>query len=85
MRRSGPSAHPASTQLTVELRDQGLTWPEISRAGRYDGFRRVEPLPKGAAAQSSPLGRRQQVLADALDQNLAMAPKQPSLIISAEP
>jgi hypothetical protein len=30
MRRSGPSAHPASTQLIVELRDQGLTWNEVA-------------------------------------------------------
>jgi hypothetical protein len=30
MRRSGPSAHPASTQQILEARDQGLTWPQIA-------------------------------------------------------
>jgi predicted transcriptional regulator len=30
MRRGGPPAHPASTQQILELRDQGLTWPEIA-------------------------------------------------------
>ena len=30
MRRGGPSAHPAFTQLIMELRDQGLTWPLIA-------------------------------------------------------
>src|SRR5829696_10528310 len=30
MRRSGPHAHAASTQQILELRDQGLTWPEIA-------------------------------------------------------
>jgi transcriptional regulator len=30
MRRSGPPAHPASTQQILKLRDQGLTWPEIA-------------------------------------------------------
>jgi AraC-like DNA-binding protein len=29
MRRGAP-AHPASTQQILELRDQGLTWPEIA-------------------------------------------------------
>jgi transposase-like protein len=30
MRREGPSAHPASTQEILELRDQGLTWTEVA-------------------------------------------------------
>jgi hypothetical protein len=30
MRRSGPSAHPASTDQIMELRDQGLTWNEVA-------------------------------------------------------
>jgi hypothetical protein len=71
-RRSGPSAHPASTQQILELRDQGLTWPEIAEqvhmtvSGAWSRYRRARP-PK-----SPRLGRWQQVLADALDQNLAI-------------
>jgi hypothetical protein len=30
MRRRGPSAHPASTQQIVKLRDQGLTWSQVA-------------------------------------------------------
>jgi AraC-like DNA-binding protein len=30
MRRRGPSAHPASTQQILELRDQDLTWNEVA-------------------------------------------------------
>ena len=30
MRRGGASAHPASTQQILELRQQGLTWPEVA-------------------------------------------------------
>ena len=72
MRRGGPSAHPASTQLLVELRDQGLTWPEIAEqvdmtvSGAWSRYRRARP-PK-----SPRLGRWQQVLADALDHNFAI-------------
>ena len=72
MRRGGPPAHPASTQQILELRDQGLTWPEIAEqvdmtvSGAWSRYRRARP-PK-----SPRLGRWQQVLADALDQNLAI-------------
>jgi hypothetical protein len=72
MRRSGPPAHPGSTQQILELRDQGLTWPEIAEqvdmtvSGAWSRYRRARP-PK-----SPRLGRWQQVLADALDQNLAI-------------
>ena len=72
MRHSGPSAHPASTQQILELRDQGLTWPEVAEqvdmtvSGAWSRYRRARP-PK-----SPRLGRWQQVLADALDQNLAI-------------
>jgi hypothetical protein len=72
LRRGGPSAHPASTQLIVELRDQGLTWPQIAEqvgmtvSGAWSRYRRAQP-PKPPR-----LGRWQQVLADALDQNLAI-------------
>src|SRR5688572_18133611 len=30
LRRGGPEAHPASTQKILQLRDQGLTCPEIA-------------------------------------------------------
>jgi IS30 family transposase len=72
MRHSGPSSHPASTQQIRELRDQGLTWPEIAEqvdmtvSGAWSRYRR-------ARQQKSPRsGRWQQVLAEALDQNLAI-------------
>ena len=72
MRRGGPSAHPASTQQILELRSQGLTWPEIAEqvdmtvSGAWSRYRRTRP------PESSRLGRWQQVLADALDKNLAI-------------
>ena len=72
MRRVGASAHPASTQRILELRDQGLTWPEIAEqvgmtvSGAWSRYRRARP------SKSQRLGRWQQVLADALDQNLAI-------------
>jgi orotate phosphoribosyltransferase-like protein len=49
MRRGGASAHPASTQQIVELRDQGLTWPEIAEqvdmtvSGAWSPSRRARP------------------------------------------
>jgi DNA-directed RNA polymerase specialized sigma24 family protein len=72
MRRGGASAHPASTQQILELRDDGLTWPEIAEqvdmtvSGAWSRYQRALP-PK-----SPRLGRWQRVLADALDQNLAI-------------
>jgi len=72
MRRGGPSAQPASTQQILELRDEGLTWPEVAEqvgmtiSGAWSRYQRARP-PK-----SPRLGRWQQVLADALDQNLAV-------------
>ncbi len=72
LRRSGPSAHPAATDQIVELRDQGLNWAEVAeqvgmtRSGAWSRYRR-------AHQPASPrLGRWQQVLADALHQNLAI-------------
>jgi hypothetical protein len=71
MRRGAP-AHPASTQQILELRDQGLTWNEVAKqvdmtvSGAWSRYRRAQP-PK-----SPRLGRWQQLLADALDQNLAI-------------
>jgi Sigma-70, region 4/Homeodomain-like domain len=85
MRRGGASAHPASTQQILELRDQGRTWPEIAEqvdmtvSSAWSRYRRARP-PK-----SPRLGRWQRVLADALDQNLAIGVQQRSLIISIEP
>jgi Homeodomain-like domain len=72
MRRTGPRSQPASTQQIVELRDQGLTWSEVAKrvdmtvSGAWSRHRRARP-PKPQR-----LGRWQQVLADALDQNLAI-------------
>jgi hypothetical protein len=72
MRRAGASARPASTQQILELRGQGLTWPEIAEqvdmtvSGAWSRYRRALP-PKPPR-----LGRWQQVLADALDKNLAI-------------
>jgi hypothetical protein len=72
MRSGGPPAHPASTQQILELRDQGLTWNEIAEqvemtvSGAWSRYRRARP-PKPPR-----LGRWQQVLAAALDQNLAI-------------
>ena len=72
MRRSGHPAHAASNQQVVELRDQGLTWNEVAKqvdmtvSGAWSRYRRARP-PKPPR-----LGRWQQVLADALDQNLAI-------------
>jgi hypothetical protein len=84
MRRGGPPAHPASTQQILKLRDQGLTWNEVAKqvdmtvSGAWSRYRKARP-PK-----SQRLGRWQQVLADALDQNVAIASVQPLLIISVE-
>jgi hypothetical protein len=84
MRRSSPPAHPASTDQTVELRDQGLTWTEVAKqvdmtvSGAWSRHRRARP-PK-----SPRLSRWQQVLADALARTLPLASEQSSLIISAE-
>jgi hypothetical protein len=72
MRRGGASAHPASTQQILELRDHGLTWPEIAEqvdmtvSGAWSRYQRALP-PK-----SPRLGRWQRVLAEALDENLAI-------------
>jgi hypothetical protein len=72
LRRGGPQGRPASTQQILDLRDQGLTWTEIAKqvdmtaSGAWSRYRRAWP------AKPSRLGRWQQVLADALDQNLAV-------------
>src|SRR5215204_5725196 len=71
MRRGAP-AHPASTQQILELRDQGLTWNEVAKqvdmtvSGAWSRYRRARP------PRPPRLGRWQQVLADGLDQNLAI-------------
>jgi hypothetical protein len=72
MRPGGPPAHPASTKHVLELRDQGLTWNEVAQrvdmtvSGAWRRYRRARP-PKPHR-----LGRWQQVLADVLDQHLAI-------------
>ena len=49
MRRGGAPAHPASTQQILELRDQGLTWPEIAEqvdltvSGAWSRYRKARP------------------------------------------
>jgi hypothetical protein len=71
MRRGAPP-HPASTEQIFELRDRGLSWSEVAEhvdmtvSGAWSRYRRARP-PKPTR-----LGRWQQVLADALDQNLAV-------------
>ncbi|HEY6682726.1 MAG TPA: helix-turn-helix domain-containing protein [Propionibacteriaceae bacterium] len=72
MRRGGPSSHPASTERILELRDQGLTWNEVANqvdmtvSGASSRYRKARP-PKPPR-----LGRWQHVVADALDQHLAI-------------
>ena len=72
MRSAGPGAHPASTQQIVELRDQGMTWNEIAKqvdmtvSGAWSRYRTARP------PERPRLGRWQQVIVDALDQNLAV-------------
>jgi predicted DNA-binding transcriptional regulator AlpA len=72
MRRGGRAAYPASTEEILELHDRGLTWNEVAEqvgmtvSGVWSRYRRARP-PK-----SPRLGRWQQVLADSLDQNLAI-------------
>jgi hypothetical protein len=85
LRRSGPTAHPASTQQIRELRDQGLTWNEVAKqvdmtvSGAWSRYRRAQP------PERPRLGRWQQVLADRLTRTSRSASVQQSLIISAEP
>jgi hypothetical protein len=65
-------SHPASTQQIHELRDQGLTWNVVAKqvdmtvSGAWSRYRRARP------PEPPRLGRWQQVLAEALDQNLAI-------------
>jgi lambda repressor-like predicted transcriptional regulator len=72
MRRGGPPAHATSTQQILELRDRGLSWTEVAvqvgmtRSGAWSRYQKAWP-PK-----SQRLGRWQQVLTDALDQNLSI-------------
>jgi len=71
MRRGAPS-HPASTPQILQLRDQGQTWSEVAEqvgmtvSGAWSRYQRTRP------PTSPRLGRWQQVLSDALDQNLAI-------------
>ena len=73
MRRGGPTARPAPTQQIRELRDQELTLERGGTTGRnacsgaWSRYRRALP-PKPPR-----WGRWPQVLADALDQNLAIS------------
>jgi hypothetical protein len=72
MRPVGARTHPASTQEILDLRDKGLTWTEVANrvdmtvSGAWSRYRKARP-PKPPR-----LGRWQQVLAEALDQHLAV-------------
>ena len=83
MRRGAP-AHPASTQQIFELRDQGLTWPEIAEqvdmtvSGAWTRYRRARPpksqgLAVGSRCSPTPWTR-----------TLRLGFVQPLLIISVE-
>jgi hypothetical protein len=69
----------------MELRNRGLAWSQVAEqvdmtvSGAWSRYRRARP-PKPQRR-----GRWQQVLADALDQNLAVGFGQPLLIILVEP
>jgi lambda repressor-like predicted transcriptional regulator len=71
--RRGVPPRPASTQRILELRDQGLTWPALAEqvgltvSGAWSRYRARPPKP-------ARLGRWQQVLSDALDQNRDWCP-----------
>jgi hypothetical protein len=81
----GPPAHLASPEQIVELRDQGLTWNETAEQVDMSVSGAWQPLSADPPPNPPRLGRWQQVLADALDQNLAIGVGQLSLIILAEP
>jgi predicted DNA-binding transcriptional regulator AlpA len=72
VRRGGAPAHPASTQQIRELRDRVLSWNEVAKqvdmtvSGAWSHYQRARP------PRSPRLGHWQQVLAEALDQNLAI-------------
>jgi hypothetical protein len=59
MRSGGRSAHRASTQQILELRDQGLTWNEIAEqvdmtvSGVWSRYRRARPSSPNAWAVGS--------------------------------
>jgi hypothetical protein len=72
MRGGGPPARQASTQQILELRDNGLTWNEVAKTDRHDSFRAWSRYRRTQPPKRPRLGRWEQVLADALDQNLAI-------------
>ena len=84
MRRGGPSAHPASTQQILELRDQGLTWPEIAEqvdmtvSGAWSRYRRARPPNPHAWAVGSRFSPTH------LTRTLPLVSGRRSLIISVE-
>lgn len=84
LRRGAPS-NPTSTQLILELRDQGLTWNEVAEQvdmtvsgawSRYRRARRRSPHVWAVGSRYSPTP---------LIKNLPLASEQPSLIISDGP
>src|SRR5512133_4328915 len=57
MRRSGPPAHPASTDQIMELRDRGLTWSEVAERVDMTVSGAWSRYLEGAAAQAAALAR----------------------------
>ena len=84
MRRGGASAHPASTQQILELRDQGLTWNEIAEqvgmtvSGAWSRHRRALPPKFHAWVVGSRFSPRHST------RTLHLASVRPSLIILVE-
>src|SRR5687767_14983771 len=84
MRRGGASAHPASTQQILELRDQGLTWTEVAEQvgmtvsvfGAATGGHSPSPHVWAVGSRCSPTP---------LTRTLQLASGQRSLIILTEP
>jgi hypothetical protein len=49
-----------------------MTWNEDGRTAVYDSFRRLEPLSEGQATKATTLGPLAAVLANAIDENVAV-------------
>jgi hypothetical protein len=65
-------AHPTSTQQILELRDQGLTWTAVAQQVDMTTSDAWSRYRKSLPPKPTRLGGWQQVLADALDRNLAI-------------
>jgi hypothetical protein len=69
---AAPPAHAASTEQIVELREQGLTWNEVANQVDMTVSSARSRYRKARPPKPTRLGQWQQVLADALDQNLSI-------------